>query len=80
MLCAMIDTAMASLNLDQTTADAELVDQERADHARPVEWGWAWPANRRQLYGRASADVLDFRADEAPDYLPPPGSRPRRRR
>jgi formate dehydrogenase major subunit len=61
------------------------------------EWGWAWPANRRILYNRASADpagrpwserkryvwwdaqagewtgadVPDFKADMAPDYVPP---------
>jgi formate dehydrogenase major subunit len=25
-------------------------------HATALEWGWAWPANRRMLYNRASAD------------------------
>ncbi|MBW8486866.1 formate dehydrogenase [Actinomadura parmotrematis] len=65
-----------------------------------AEWAWAWPANRRILYNRASADpdgkpwserkalvwwdaakgewtghdVPDFKADKAPDYLPPAGA------
>lgn len=27
-----------------------------ADEGTSLEWGWAWPANRRTLYNRASAD------------------------
>ncbi|MDQ1567153.1 MAG: formate dehydrogenase major subunit, partial [Actinomycetota bacterium] len=29
--------------------------RKAGDHIAP-EWGWAWPANRRMLYNRASAD------------------------
>jgi formate dehydrogenase major subunit len=27
------------------------------EHPAALEWGWAWPANRRMLYNRASADL-----------------------
>ena len=30
--------------------------RQRAETGSPPEWGWAWPANRRILYNRASAD------------------------
>lgn len=43
---------------------AGMLDRDGANHARrrvagglaDLEWGWSWPANRRTLYNRASAD------------------------
>jgi formate dehydrogenase major subunit len=40
---------------DGVNASARRTSRERQSYVAP-EWGWAWPANRRLLYNRASAD------------------------
>ena len=39
----------------------------RDQHWVAPEWGWAWPANRRILYNRASADPERARAQGRPE-------------
>ncbi|MHB8195352.1 MAG: molybdopterin-dependent oxidoreductase, partial [Vulcanimicrobiaceae bacterium] len=49
----------------------------RSNHARnrhgdagtALDWGWAWPANRRTLYNRASADPLGNPWSERKKYV-----------
>ncbi len=44
-------------NVNQAARRRHSADGHRADqHWVAPEWGWAWPANRRILYNRASAD------------------------
>ena len=40
---------------DEVNQPARRKPQQQQDWVAP-EWGWAWPANRRLLYNRASAD------------------------
>jgi formate dehydrogenase major subunit len=40
---------------DKQTNNARARDGRSGDYTR-LSWGWAWPANRRTLYNRASAD------------------------
>jgi formate dehydrogenase major subunit len=40
---------------DETNQTARRTPGQEQDWVA-AEWGWAWPANRRQLYNRASAD------------------------
>ena len=45
------------------------VNPARSRDLPPSEWGWAWPANRRILYNRASADPAGKPWSERKKYI-----------
>jgi formate dehydrogenase major subunit len=49
--------------------DENLTRRRKGDDWVSAEWAWAWPANRRNLYNRASADPAGKPWSEAKKYI-----------